>query len=104
MKLLRQRIDTLNEHQLRLQALGDDDVPDHDEEDLPIQAPFKGHVKLGSPMRHSSSICDIESRGQSDRAFQGFRRKFTEFINTSLPTYGYELTSWLTFPADFQVS
>ncbi|KAG2137820.1 hypothetical protein BD769DRAFT_1351482 [Suillus cothurnatus] len=95
-KLLRERISALDEHH-RIQMLGDN-PPD---EDIPIV--FNGHVKLGSPTQHPSLIIDIEKRNASDRAFQAFRRKLSEFINTALPTYGHQLTSWLTFPADFQI-
>ncbi|KAG1811595.1 hypothetical protein EV424DRAFT_1327573 [Suillus variegatus] len=95
LKLLRERVNALDEH-CRLQALGD-----LGEEDAPIA--FNGHVKLGSPAPHPSTIIDVESRGQTDRAFQSFRRKFSEFINTALPTYGHQLTSWLTLPGDFKI-
>ncbi|KAG2080500.1 hypothetical protein BD769DRAFT_1378868 [Suillus cothurnatus] len=95
-KLLRERISALDEHH-RIQMLGDN-PPD---EDIPIV--FNGHVKLGSPMQHPSLIIDIEKCNASDRAFQAFRRKLSEFINTALPTYGHQLTSWLTSPADFQI-
>ncbi|KAG2144311.1 hypothetical protein DEU56DRAFT_870425 [Suillus clintonianus] len=95
--LLRGRVDTLDE-QRRLQALGES----ADEDDIGHIA-FDGHIKLGSP-QNCSTIQDIEMRlGVQDRAFQGFRRKFTDFINTSLPTYGYQLTRWVTIPADFQI-
>jgi hypothetical protein len=96
LKLLRERVNTLDEH-CRLQALGDN-APDN--EDLP--ASVNGNWKLGSPQQ-PSTISDIETRSQTDHAFQGFRKKFTEFINQSLPTYGHQLPGWLTFPADFQV-
>jgi hypothetical protein len=93
---LRERISALDEHHW-IQMLGDN-PPD---EDIPIV--FNGHMKLGSPMQHPSLIIDIEKRNASDCAFQAFHRKLSEFINTTLPTYGHQLMSWLTFPADFQV-
>ncbi|KAG1747467.1 hypothetical protein EDB19DRAFT_1826190 [Suillus lakei] len=95
-KLLREHVNIVDEHN-RLWALGDD-LPDED-----VAVAFNGHVKLGSPTPHPSSILDLENWGPADRAFQAFRRKFTEFTNHSLPTYGHQLTSWLTFPADFQI-
>ncbi|KAG2352431.1 hypothetical protein BDR07DRAFT_1455035 [Suillus spraguei] len=95
-KLLRECISALDEHHW-IQTLSDN-PPD---EDIPIV--FNGHVKLGSPMQHPSSIIDIENRNASNHTFQAFCRKLSEFINTTLPTYGHQLTSWLTFPADFQI-
>ncbi|KAG2140569.1 hypothetical protein DEU56DRAFT_870910 [Suillus clintonianus] len=94
--LLRGRVDTLDE-QRRLQALGDElDDEDHDHINL------DGHFKLGSPQ--PNAIQEFENRlGARDPAFQSFRRKFSDFINTLLPTYGYHLTRWTTIPADFQV-
>jgi hypothetical protein len=89
---LRGCVDALDEH-CRLQALGDDIG----------HIAFDGHVKLGSP-QSCSTIQDIETRlGVHDRTFQGFRKKFSDFINTSLPSYGYQLTRWVTIPADFLV-
>ncbi|KAG1730467.1 hypothetical protein EDB19DRAFT_1897064 [Suillus lakei] len=95
-KLLRERVNMVNEHNW-LRALGND-LPDED-----VAVAFNGHVKLGSPTPHPLSILNLENRGPADRAFQAFQRKFTEFTNHSLPTYGHQLTSWLTFPADFQI-
>ncbi|KAG1836025.1 hypothetical protein F4604DRAFT_1943802 [Suillus subluteus] len=95
-KLLRECISALDEHH-RIQKLGDN-LPNED-----IPTTFNGHVKLGSPMQCPSPIIDIENRNTTDHAFQAFHRKFSEFINTALPTYGHQLTSWLTFPVDFQI-
>jgi hypothetical protein len=92
-------LDTLDE-QRRLEALGDSAL-DEDNDHAII---FDGHVKLGSPQR-PVSIQELENvRGPKDRAFQGFRKKLGDFVNTSLPTYGYELTRWIVLPVDFQVS
>ncbi|KAG1765483.1 hypothetical protein EV702DRAFT_981531 [Suillus placidus] len=97
--LLRGCVDALDEH-CRLQALGD--AMDDSGDDISHIA-FNGHVKLGSP-QSCSTIQDIETRlGVHDRAFQGFRKKFSDFINTSLPSYGYQLTRWVTIPADFLI-
>ncbi|KAG1861808.1 hypothetical protein DFJ58DRAFT_715411 [Suillus subalutaceus] len=84
--LLRECVDAVDEYN-RLQALGDD-LPDKD---------------LGAPTQNPVSILDLENRSTVDRSFQAFRRKFTEFINTSLPTDGHQLTNWITFPADYQI-
>ncbi|KAG1847898.1 hypothetical protein F4604DRAFT_1883959 [Suillus subluteus] len=97
MKLLRERVDMLDKHH-QLQAL-DNNKPH--EEDVPVA--FNGHVKLGSPVPKPSAIINVESHSQTDRAFQSFRRKFSEFINTALPTYGHQLMSWLTFASDFEL-
>ncbi|KAG2753584.1 hypothetical protein P692DRAFT_201705525 [Suillus brevipes Sb2] len=97
--LLRGRLDTLDE-QRRLEALGDSAL---DEEDNGHPITFDGHVKLGSPQR-PVSIQELENvRGPKDRAFQSFRKKLGDFVNTSLPTYGYELTRWIVIPVDFQI-
>ncbi|KAG2751289.1 hypothetical protein P692DRAFT_201839037 [Suillus brevipes Sb2] len=96
MKLLRERVDMLDEHH-RLQALGNNEPH---EEDVPVA--FNGHVKLGSPAPKPSAIIDVKSCGRTDCAFQSFCQKFSEFINTALPTYGHQLTSWLTFASDFE--
>jgi hypothetical protein len=95
--LLRERVDAVDECN-RLQVLGNN-LPDEDD----VAVAFSGHMKLGAPTQNPSSILDLENRSAVDRSFQAFRRKFTEFINTSLPTYGHQLTNWITFPADYQV-
>ncbi|KAG1729317.1 uncharacterized protein EDB91DRAFT_1239239 [Suillus paluster] len=89
-------VSALDEHH-RIQKLGDN-LPD---EDIPIA--FNSHVKLGSPMQRPSSIIDIENLNARDHAFRAFHRKLSEFINTALPTYGHQLMSWLTIPADFEI-
>ncbi|KAG1756385.1 uncharacterized protein EDB91DRAFT_1076431 [Suillus paluster] len=71
--LLRGLVDTLDE-QCHLQALGDA----ADGDDI-SHITFDGHIKLG------------------------FCRKFSDFVNTLLPTYGYQLMRWVTIPADFQI-
>ncbi|KAG1901040.1 uncharacterized protein F5891DRAFT_1128297 [Suillus fuscotomentosus] len=96
-KLLRMRVDTLDEQR----SLPDDEA--EADETKARSATFEGHVKLGSPQQ-PVSIQDIEnSHGQRDHAFQGFRRKFSDFINTSLPGYGHHLERWLSIPANFQI-
>jgi hypothetical protein len=75
-------------------------LPDGDEAEA-RPAPFEGHIKLGSPQQ-PVSIQEIKnSHGQRDHAFQGFRCKFSEFINTSLPAYGYHLERWISISANF---
>ncbi|KAG1874046.1 hypothetical protein C8R48DRAFT_669675 [Suillus tomentosus] len=94
--VLKEHVDMVDEHN-QLQVLGDD-LPDED-----VDVTFNGHVKMGAPIQHPSSILDLENRSSVDPAFQAFRRKSTEFINCSLPTYGHQLTNWITFPADYQI-
>ncbi|KAG1743670.1 uncharacterized protein EDB91DRAFT_1236667 [Suillus paluster] len=84
--LLQGRLGTLDE-QRRLEALGDSAL---DEEDNDHTITFDGHVKLGSPQCHVT--------------FQGSHKKFGDFINTSLPTYGYKLMRWIVIPVDFQIA
>ena len=63
-----------------------------------------GHIQLGSPCK-IESIQDIEAtHGLKDCAFEGFRKKFTEFVNQSFLSYGYALTWWFTVPLEFEVS
>lgn len=72
--------------------------------ELVQEAQLDDQYKLGSHCC-PASIHDIESaRSGSDVAFAGFRRRFTQFLNTSLPSYGYQLDRWITIPPDFQVS
>ncbi|KAG2746323.1 hypothetical protein P692DRAFT_20739518, partial [Suillus brevipes Sb2] len=100
-KLLRMHVDSLDERRRLPDGDEADDEADDEVEARP--APFEGHVKLGSPQQ-PVSIQEIEnSHGQRDRAFQGFRRKFSEFINTSLPAYGYHLERWVSISANFQI-
>ncbi|KAG2750980.1 hypothetical protein P692DRAFT_201710246, partial [Suillus brevipes Sb2] len=100
-KLLRMHVDSLDERRRLPDGDEADDEADDEVEARP--APFEGHVKLGSPQQ-PVSIQEIEnSHGQRDRAFQGFHRKFSKFINTSLPAYGYHLERWVSISANFQI-
>ncbi|KAG1771113.1 hypothetical protein EV702DRAFT_1181527 [Suillus placidus] len=95
-KMLRGRMDTLDEQHI-LAREGDDD------DEVPNPVAFEGHIKLGSTQQ-PVAIQDIENhRGQLDRASQGFHKKFSNFINNSLPTYGYRLERWVTIPANFLI-
>ncbi|KAG2123498.1 hypothetical protein BD769DRAFT_1628911 [Suillus cothurnatus] len=83
----------------------DDEIDDLDTiaEDNLNPAVAQGHIKLGSPQQ-LISIQDIENIcSPTDRAFQDFHRKFSTFLNMSLPGYGYELRRWITLPANFQI-
>ncbi|KAF9231165.1 hypothetical protein BU15DRAFT_90973 [Melanogaster broomeanus] len=76
-------------------------IPRDSQSDSP--APFEGHTKLGSACK-PVSLQHLETDfNPCDRAFEGFRKKFTEFLNTSLPAYGHQLTRWIVLPPQFQV-
>jgi hypothetical protein len=59
-------------------------------------------VKLCA-LHPATTLVDVESKEQSDRSFARFRKKFCEFLNNSLPTYGFDLQSFISLPADFKV-
>ncbi|KAG0691990.1 hypothetical protein DFH29DRAFT_1009672 [Suillus ampliporus] len=93
-KMMRVHMDVLDKR-CTLAGEGNDD-----DEDLNPVA-FKGHIKLGSTQQ-PIAIQDIENHsGQLDRAFQGFHKKFSNFINNSLLMYGYRLERWVTIPTNF---
>ncbi|KAG0695437.1 hypothetical protein DFH29DRAFT_776432, partial [Suillus ampliporus] len=93
-KLLRVHVDMLDEQR----SLPDDEAEAEARPDV-----FEGHIKLGLSQQ-PISIQDIKnSHGQRDCAFQGFRHKFSDFINTSLPGYGYHLERWVFIPANLQI-
>ena len=104
-KLLRSRIDSLEEY--KQQAEDTEDNKDSDGAAESCNAPSSianAHIKLGSPCK-IEKIQDVETtRASKDRAFEGFRRKLTEFINQLLPSYGYALTQWFVVPPQFEVS
>ncbi|KAG1876628.1 hypothetical protein DFJ58DRAFT_712860 [Suillus subalutaceus] len=98
--LLRGRVDTFDEQRNHKDNEVDLGTTAEDNLDLAVA---QGHIKLGSPQQ-LVSIQDIENAcSPADRAFQDFRRKFSTFLNTSLPGYGYELRRWITLPANFQI-
>ncbi|KAG1874106.1 hypothetical protein C8R48DRAFT_745988 [Suillus tomentosus] len=95
-KMLRAHMDMLDE-QHTLAGEGNDDNED------PNPVAFEGHIKLGSTQQ-PIAIQDIETHSsQLDRAFQGFCKKFSNFINNSLPTYRYRLERWVTIPTNFLI-
>ncbi|KAG1739543.1 hypothetical protein EDB19DRAFT_1928076 [Suillus lakei] len=99
--LLRGRVDAFDKQR----NFEDEEIDDADTmyEDNPNPAAAQGHIQLGSPQQ-LKSIQDIENTcSPTDRAFQDFRRKFSTFLNASLPGYGYELRRWITLPANFQI-
>ncbi|KAG2123848.1 hypothetical protein DEU56DRAFT_873379 [Suillus clintonianus] len=84
-KLLRLHVGTLDEQC---------SLPDDEAEAEARPNIFEGHVKLGSP-QPPVSIQDIEnSHSQGNHMFRGFHRKFSYFINTSLPGYRYQLVNY----------
>ncbi|KAG1824182.1 hypothetical protein EV424DRAFT_1471936 [Suillus variegatus] len=81
----------LRVHRRTLAGEGNDD----DEDPNPVA--FEGHIKLGSTQQ-PVAIQDIETHGgQLDL------RSFPDFINNSLPTYGYRLERWVTIPTNFLI-
>jgi hypothetical protein len=61
------------------------------------------HVYLGSPCSSASTISEIEGIHREDHVFANFRRKFTEFVNHCLPSYGIQLNGWTRFEPTFKV-
>jgi hypothetical protein len=61
------------------------------------------HVHLGSPSVSQSTILEIKEMHNRDRAFANFRRKFTQFVNDCLPSYGMQLHRWTRFEPTFKV-
>ena len=83
-------------------SVGDATLDSDDSEEQPHIA-IGGHVGLGS-LQPVTTIQHIETTlGTNDRAFQSFRKRFSDFINTSLPTYGYTLGRWINIPPNFEV-
>ncbi|KIK78200.1 hypothetical protein PAXRUDRAFT_164651 [Paxillus rubicundulus Ve08.2h10] len=95
-KHLQGRIDAENERasQAKLPE-GGDDGKDNDQG-------FDSNAKLGAP-QPPTSLSDIEADHTGDRAFGGFRRKLEDYINRSLPTYGYQLECWIPFHSTYKV-
>ena len=65
--------------------------------------PGPTRVHLGSPCPSPSTISEIEETHRKDRAFQNFCRKFTQFVNDCLPSYGMQLDRWTRFEPTFKV-
>ncbi|KAG1830269.1 hypothetical protein DFJ58DRAFT_737037 [Suillus subalutaceus] len=83
-KMLRAHVDVLDDRRTLAEEGNDDD-------EVPNPVLSRGHIKL--------AIQDIENHsGQWIGVFQGFHKKFSDFINNSLPTYGYRLERWVTIP------
>ena len=103
-KLLRSRIDSLEEYKQQGEGIEDNEENGITESCVALSSIANEHIKLGSPCK-VESIQDVETtRASKDRAFEGFRKKLTEYINQSLPSYGYALTRWFTVPPQFEVS
>lgn len=61
------------------------------------------HIYLGSPHCSQSTILEIENMHHKDCTFENFHRKFTEFVNHCLPSYGILLNEWTRFEPAFEV-
>ncbi|KAG9309309.1 hypothetical protein JVU11DRAFT_10797 [Chiua virens] len=82
-KLLRSRMEAVEEHQA---TNADEEITDSVAETSDSVTGAPRHVYLGSPCQ-PVAISEIEGAHQTDRAFENFSRKFTDFINTCVPTY-----------------
>ncbi|KAL4071106.1 hypothetical protein V8B97DRAFT_2024014 [Scleroderma yunnanense] len=64
---------------------------------------FEGHFRLGSPCK-PTTIQEIEMACDTkDKAYLGFQRKFTQYINKFLPSIWHGLTRWLVIPHHFKM-
>lgn len=66
----------------------------------------QARVYLGSPSP-KTSISEILEVHKGDRAFDNFRRKFTDYVNTCVPTYlgnTVQFERWMTFEPTYQVT
>ena len=61
------------------------------------------HMHLGSPCPSLSTISEIEETHRRDCTFENFHRKFTQFVNDCLPSYGMQLNRWTRFELTFKV-
>ncbi|KIJ11284.1 hypothetical protein PAXINDRAFT_164124 [Paxillus involutus ATCC 200175] len=99
-KLLRSRIDLFDKW---TQSRNGEDSDDSDSDQEPTLHQLSGHFRLGSP-RKPETILELETNhSMKDRAFVGFRKKFTDFINEFLPSCGHELTRWLFILTHFKM-
>jgi hypothetical protein len=80
-----------------IESVADQSVPGPSRPGLPTR------VYLGAPRPSPSTISEIKDMHHEDRAFENFRRKFTEFVNHCLPSYGIPLDEWTRFEPTFKV-
>ena len=81
---------------------GSDATEDLGAESVAIGPGDSSRVKLCA-LHPATTLADVESKEQSDRSFARFRKTFCEFLNDSLPTYGFDIQSFISLPADFKV-
>lgn len=100
------RIDHISESivgdKLEEDSDGSDATEDLGAESVAIGPGDSSRVKLCA-QHPPTTLADMESKEQSDHSFARFRKKFCEFLNNSLPTYGFDLRSFISLPADFKV-
>ena len=103
-KLLRSRLNSLEEYKQQAEGMEDNKETGTAGISDTQSSIANGHIQLGSPCT-VESIQDVKAtHGLKDGTFEGFRRKFTEFVNQSLLSYGYALTQWFNVPLQFEVS
>ena len=58
---------------------------------------------LGAPCR-PMPLQGFETQNVTDSAFTGIRKKFTEFLNSSVHAWGYQVANYIRIPPSFEVS
>lgn len=93
MKLIRQSFDSQDQDQDNEDLASN---PDH--EALDNQPWTLGSQCKPAPMQ------SFETSNPTDTAFSGLRRKFTEFLNSSVRGWGHQNVSYIRTPPTFEVS
>ncbi|KAG1844860.1 hypothetical protein F4604DRAFT_1884369 [Suillus subluteus] len=94
-ELIRSRISHLDEERLR--RIASERELENDEDESKDDRTFIGHIHLGS-LQSLVSFASVEEAHSSNRAFAHFRKKFTTFLNSFLPSNNIPLpngSTWL---------
>ncbi|KAI9574141.1 hypothetical protein HD554DRAFT_2228583 [Boletus coccyginus] len=104
-KLLRGRMEAESERQSASMVQDEDDaeVSESVADKLVPGLPGPACVHLGSPCLSLSTISEIKDMHCGGRTFEGLRRKFIEFVNGCLPSYGIQLGGWTRFDLTFKM-
>ncbi|KIJ09892.1 hypothetical protein PAXINDRAFT_164338 [Paxillus involutus ATCC 200175] len=62
------------------------------------------HTQLGAPCRLSITMQSLETCNATDGAFRGIRRKFAEFLNSSVNAWGYNVTKYIMISPAFEIT